>query len=121
MAKGKYEHWLTEDGLILLRGWARDGLTMAQIAHNMGISRTTLAEWAKKYPDISNAIKKGREVVIYELENALIKKALCGDVAALIFTLKNMKPKKWRDKPDVTAEETIAKLDEVLSRIGGNI
>ena len=23
MAKGKYEYWLTEEGLLLLEGWAR--------------------------------------------------------------------------------------------------
>ena len=27
MAKGKYAEWITEDGLLLLEGWARDGLT----------------------------------------------------------------------------------------------
>lgn len=27
MAKGKYEHWLTPEGLLKIEGWARDGLT----------------------------------------------------------------------------------------------
>lgn len=27
MAKGKYRRWLEPDGLLLLEGWARDGLT----------------------------------------------------------------------------------------------
>lgn len=27
MAKGKYEYWLTPEGLLQLEGWARDGLT----------------------------------------------------------------------------------------------
>ena len=44
MAKGKYEYWLTNEGLILLEGWARDGLTDEQIAHNMGITSKTLYE-----------------------------------------------------------------------------
>jgi hypothetical protein len=26
LAKGKYQEWLTEEGLLLLEGWARDGL-----------------------------------------------------------------------------------------------
>ena len=38
MAKGKYQRWLEPDGLLLLEGWARDGLTVEQIAHNMGIT-----------------------------------------------------------------------------------
>ncbi|WP_201261389.1 hypothetical protein [Lactococcus lactis] len=37
--KGKYEEWLTAEGLILLEGWARDGLTDEQIAKNIGIKR----------------------------------------------------------------------------------
>lgn len=125
MAKGKYENWRTEEGLLLIEGWARDGLTFEQIASNMGIRRSTLHEWAKKYPDISDALKKGREVVIRELENSLIKRAkgyefdeetyecneegamvltrrvkktMVPDTTALIFALKNMSPDKWRDK-----------------------
>ena len=34
MAKGKYEHWLTEEGLLQLEAWARNGLTDEQIASN---------------------------------------------------------------------------------------
>ena len=42
MAKGKYQEWLTEDGLTKLEAWARDGLTDEQIAKNIGIKRPTL-------------------------------------------------------------------------------
>jgi len=76
MAKGKYEKWITEEGLVLLEGWARDGLTDEQIAHNVGVSRSTLNDWKKKYPDISDALKKGKEVVDLQVENALLKRAL---------------------------------------------
>lgn len=38
MAKGKYEYWLSDEGLTLLEGWARDGLTDEQISKNMGIA-----------------------------------------------------------------------------------
>ena len=70
MAKGKYEKWIKPEGLILLEGWARDGLTDEQIAHNMNISTTTLYDWKNKYPVISDTLKKGKEVVDYEVENA---------------------------------------------------
>lgn len=99
MAKGKYQRWLEPDGLQLLEGWARDGLTDEQIAHNMGCSRSTLNDWRNKYPDISNALKKGKEVVDYEVENALLASALAGNVTAQIFWMKNRRPDKWRDKP----------------------
>jgi len=76
VAKGKYEKWITEEGLVLLEGWARNGLTDEQIAHNVGVSRSTLNDWKKKYPDISDALKKGKEVVDLQVENALLKRAL---------------------------------------------
>ena len=75
MAKGKYEYWLTPDGLLLLEAWARDGLTDEQVAKNIGINRDTLYTWKKKYPDISDALKRGKDVIDVEVENALFKKA----------------------------------------------
>lgn len=102
MARGKFEYWLTEDGLTLLEGWARDGLNDEQIAKKININRSTLYEWEKKYPDISDALKKGKEVVDYKVENALLDKALNGDTTAQIFWLKNRRPDKWRDKPPET-------------------
>lgn len=76
MAKSKADEWLEQDKLTLLEGWARDGLTDEQIANNIGISRSTLFEWRKNNQDISNALKKGKEVVDIEVENALLKKAI---------------------------------------------
>lgn len=102
MAKGKYEYWLTEDGLMLLEGWARDGLTDEQLAHNIDITPTTLYEWKKRFPEISETLKKGKEVIDYEVENALLKKALEGDTTAQIFWLKNRRSAKWRDKQDIS-------------------
>lgn len=120
MAKGKYEKWLESNNLILLEGWARDGLTDEQIAHNMGIRTSTLYEWKKKYLEISEVLKRGKEVVDILVENALLKKALgytvkeqkvtkdgliveiekeiSPDTTAQIFWLKNRKPDKWRDR-----------------------
>lgn len=126
--KGKFAEWLTADGLTRLTGWARDGLTDDQIAANMGVSRTTLYDWYNRFPDILNAVKKGKKPVDTQVENALLKRALgydyeetiteveeyaggktkkhvrkvtkhvAPDVTAQIFWLKNRKPKQWRDK-----------------------
>lgn len=76
MARGKYQEWLTKDGLLMLESWARDGLTDEQIAQNMGIRRSTFYEWSKKHSDISDAIKKGKAPVDAMVENALLKRAL---------------------------------------------
>lgn len=71
----KYEEWLTEEGLLLIEGWARDGLTEEQIAHNMGVSYSSLKNWKNEHLAILTALKKGKEVVDREVENALLKRA----------------------------------------------
>lgn len=123
--RGKYHKWITSDGLTTLEGWARDGLTDEQIAHNIGIARGTLYEWKNRFPNIDDALKRGKEVVDIEVENKLLKRALgfeyveekvyqekvgdqtkvrkeiftrhaLPDTTAQIFWLKNRKPEQWR-------------------------
>ena len=141
MALGKINEWLEKDKLILLEGWARDGLTDEQIAKNIGIATSTFYEWKKKELEFSEALKKGKEVIDFEVENALLKKALgytitikeekldrdgCvhtlekdvhipPDTTAQIFWLKNRKKEQWREKVEVV------KTDEDLQNINKNI
>lgn len=74
-AKGKYAKWLLPDNLLRLQAWARDGLSDEQMAHNIGITTTTLYDWKKKYPAFSEALARGKEVIDIEVENALLKRA----------------------------------------------
>lgn len=76
MAKGKYQEWLTPEGLLKIEGWARDGLVDKQIAENIGITEQTLNVWKKNYPSFSESLKRGKEVVDRQVENALLKRAL---------------------------------------------
>lgn len=123
MAKGKYQEWLTDEGLLQLGAWARDGLTNEQIAANIGISRKTLQEWCVKYSDIRDTLKRNKAIIDAQVENALLKRALgysytevktvesakgtvtttivkevAPDVTAGIFWLKNRQRPKWGDK-----------------------
>lgn len=72
----KYTDFIEDDGLTKVTAWTRDGLINEQIAKNIGISVKTLYEWKNKYIQFSNALKKGKEVVDIEVENALLKRAL---------------------------------------------
>ena len=65
-----------EENLILVEKWTRDGLTEEQVCTNLGISVATLNVFKKKYPELAKVLKKGREIAITEVENALFKKAL---------------------------------------------
>ena len=143
-AKGKYQRWLEPEGLKLLEGWARDGLTEVQMARKMRIGERTLTEWKTRFPAILAALKKGKEVVDIEVENALLKRALGydveesfteesdvngrktrttirhvpADVTAQIFWLKNRRPEVWREKQVVeVSEESLAKAKEILGGV----
>ena len=128
---GKYHDWITEEGLQKIEEWARKGLTDEQISHNIGIHPSTLYDWQNRFPEITEALKRGKEVVDQAVENALLKRALgyeyeevkeitegnekgrdrkriektikhvVPDVTAQIFWLKNRKPNEWRDKKDL--------------------
>ena len=148
MAKGKYREWLEPDGLLLLEGWARDGLTDEQLAEKIGVSTSTLYDWKAKHPEISGALKKGKEVVDIQVENALLKRALGydyqeqrieksdkdgtkiiqtlkhvpADTTAQIFWLKNRRPDKWRDKPEVPGDsDGLRRAKELLEGISSAI
>ena len=99
--KIKYKEWLEPQNLLRIQGWARDGLTELQIAHNMGIAPVTLWEWKKKFANISNALKVNKDIADRQVENALFKAALEGNTTAQIFWLKNRKTKEWRDRQDI--------------------
>ncbi len=108
MAKGKYEYWLTAEGLLQLGGWARNGLTDEQIAHNIGITRKTLAEWKNKYSDISDTLKINKEIVDIQVENALLKRAL-----GYSFT----ETTKERKMNDATGKYEMVTTKEVIKEV----
>lgn len=71
MAKAKYTEWLTEDGLLTIEMWARQGFSDEQIAKNMGIARASLYSWFNQHSDILDAVKRGRKPVQIKVEDAL--------------------------------------------------
>lgn len=73
---GLIDYWKTEDGLTLLAAWTRDGLSQHKIAERIGIDYATLKRWKNKEPEIEEALSKGKELVDYMVENALLKAAL---------------------------------------------
>ena len=130
----KYTEWLTEEGLIKINGWAKDGLIDEQIATNIGVSYSTFRDWKKKFPALSAALKESKEVVDRQVENALFKSAIgfiyeeetvtnAGDVVlvkkyskpnttAQIFWLKNRKRNQWTDKSEVDVSGTVVFANE---------
>lgn len=125
----KFEKWLEEDNLLRLAAWARDGLTDEEISiDKIGISRSTLSTWKIKFPQIADALKRGKDVADIEVENSLFKRAtgysyneikeeyekdtlmrrivttkhVPAETAAICFWLKNRKRDTWNDCKDTT-------------------
>ena len=124
---------LTDDGLVRIGGWARDGLTNEQIAENIGIRRETLWKWSQAHDELAEELNRTREVVDRHVENALYKRAIgyeytetktvtdaeggvtttvtekqmAPDVVAQIFWLKNRRPDKWRDRQEIGLDGTV--------------
>lgn len=116
MANSKWEE--VKDKLILVEGWARDGLTDEQIANNLGIGKTTFYRMCKKHVELLEHLKKGKEIIDYEVENALLRNALNGNTTAQIFWLKNRKPKQWKDKVNVeSSDDELTKVEQLLNKI----
>lgn len=72
----QWEFWQSPEGLLLLRGWARDGDSPAEIAGRMGISLRTLEGWRRSRPAIRSALAVTREMADRQVEEALLKAAL---------------------------------------------
>ena len=110
--KGNFQEWITDDGLLRITGWARDGLNEGQICHNMGVSVRAFENWKKQFPAIVAALKKGREPVDIEVENALLKRALGYDVEETITEIEEI-PTKSKDldgKPITIQKKHIRKV-----------
>lgn len=70
------DKWLEEDNLMLIECWSRDGYTIEDIANKIGVEKKTIYDWRTQYPEIAEALRSGREVIDYKVENALLKSAL---------------------------------------------
>ena len=126
MAATKYETVVLPN-MTLIGKWARDGATDKEIAKRLGIGFSTFCLYKSKSLELLETLKRGKEIVDAEVENALLKRALgyeyeeitqerkgdngelvvtkkvkkqvVPDVTAQIYWLKNRVPDKWRDDP----------------------
>lgn len=133
----KIQEWLEEDKLILLEGWARDGLSLEQISKNIGIDESTIYKWKKEKKEIFEALKRGKEVADYEVENAVFKRAtgytyeektyengnlvktivkeVAPDTTAQIYWLKHRQREKWGEKETPNNNDVNKKITNIAN------
>ena len=135
MASNKQVYWTSKEGLEIIAGWKRKGLTTGQICNNLEIDRSTLSRWCKENEELCNTLKINKEISIVCVENALFKKAvgftkkikkdMIGkdgeivtyeselyfppDITAIKFYLTNRDGSNWKDKQ---VQETNLALQE---------
>ena len=72
MAKNKY----TTEFPQLVEMYLREGMTEAQAAKKLSVSVATFETYKNRYPEFLGAIKRGKAPVDFDVENALLKRAL---------------------------------------------
>lgn len=106
--ESEIDYWLTDDGLLLIKSWARDGLSQTEIADRIGIAYPTLTIWKQKYEDIAKALSEGKEIVDYKVENALLKAALGYKVKEVKVTIGRRQINgQWVDITKETTEKEV--------------
>lgn len=142
--KSKY-HTHVEPRLVEIEAWARDGLTDEQIARNLNVGVSTFHKYKNEYIELVESLKKGKEIVDVEVENALLKRALGydfeevktyiedvdgkkkkkvekvvkhipADVTAGIFWLRNRKGQVWSNRDIIDVEKIKAETEFTKER-----
>jgi hypothetical protein len=105
------------------------GKTNKEIAAGLRISTGTLFTWGKEHPEFLSSLKAGKDSADTKVESSLFMrafgyeyeevkteegpdgtkitrtvKAVPPDTTAMIFWLKNRRPKEWRDKHELTGD-----------------
>lgn len=122
---------------------AEKGLADWQIAHNLGIQKSTFVYWTRTHPELKLALEQAREPVIQEVENALfrravgypteevhveriggrkrikrIRRALPPDVKAISFFLTNRSPEKWKNSQKIEVDGNVVNVGNIdLSKL----
>ena len=114
------------------------GLIDKEIAEYSEVTEQTINNWKKEYPEFFESIKRGKTLADANVSESLYKRAngyeheeddirvvnndivvtptikhYPPDSTAMIFWLKNRRPKQWRDKQEI--DHTIKKLGKDLA------
>ena len=118
--------------LSTIEGMYREGHTLDEIADYLGIALSTLCNYKNQHPELDEALKRGNQDAVYEVENALFKSA-CGyyyteqeltksgevvevtkyakpNTTSMIFWLKNRAYDKWKDRQEHDVNANVAQV-----------
>lgn len=97
---GKYESNV-KPKLDRIRMMRQSGYTEEAIYKYCGVSHEAFARYKRDHVELIEALKESTDELVLKLEDTLFKKALGGDMTALLFSLKNLAPQRWGDKQQI--------------------
>lgn len=144
--KERKAFWLSEQGVTLIAGWRREGMTIEEITlRQCGVSETTFRRWCKESEALESALRCAQDSVNAKVEESLLKRALGyvdeeetwelvegemrrvkvvrkpvpPDVKACLSWLYSRRSDRWRaiQEPRDTTSEDIADVKNVLVSI----
>ena len=83
----------------------RQGYSKTAAAFLMGISTRHLIDWAKKYPEMADALEFGQGARTHFHETRLMTAIEGPQVTSAIFALKNAAPHEFRDRHEITGAD----------------
>lgn len=97
------------------------GLYREQLAHHLGIVKTTMDEWVALYPEFSNAVDRVRIAcearLAQMLDNLASGAAEKGNGGVAVFIAKNVLG--WKDRQEVVSHNTNNNTTTIEVVIGG--
>lgn len=86
--KQRKAFWLSEDGLILISGWRRQGISLTKIANDyVGVSNTAFFGWYRNSDELRKACAVSKDICDSTVENALYKRATGYDYEEEVWEL----------------------------------
>jgi len=94
-----------------------EGKTLAEMANDLDVDRSTLNEWCELHQDFSRAVKRGLDKAQAWWENNGRVATFGGfpgyNATSYIFQMKNRFKDDWRDAPDDKADKVTKLLIEL--------
>lgn len=82
----------------------QDGSTVVSACQAAGLGRSAFYDWYKTDVAFKDQVDKAQKSRIHHVEDSLYKKAIEGNMTAIIFFLCNRSPEDWKNVNKVEAE-----------------
>lgn len=82
----------------------QNGATVMQACEAAGIDPRTFYRWRKKYKEVEELYEMALDSRVQIVEDSLFKRAVEGNVTAIIFFLMNRAPDRWKDRHELSVQ-----------------